>query len=478
VGTDDSAYANKIGTNALGTAAIPNGSDGIMVFEGDHQVGAVGEGANLISGNIGNGILFGVQAGSNNHVTGNKIGVSQAGTSGISNAGDGIQNLGADSVVIRDNLIGANAGDGIEINTNANLIADNYIGSNTAGADLGNGGAGVNVVSGSDNDIRGSTVGNVIGFNDTGIALRLGATITDVSDCFIGTNPAGADLGNDNNGISISGSTNLIGDIVGGGSNGNVIGWNGGHGIFIDGPSNLVFGNYIGTNPAGAVLSNTDNGIEVRSRLNWIGAPALPIPSTVLPDYANEIAFNDGVGVYVRSDAATNNPIRGNSIHDNAALGIDHKPDGMSLNDPGDFDAGPNNGQNYPEIDPGSVYYNSATGLLDVTYRVDTDATAATYPLLVDFYLADAAQEEGEVWLATDSYTSATMSKTVSLPVNIAYIAAGVYLVAAATDSSGGIGNTSEFSPPEPVPEPGGWSLCVAGFVLWGLRRRRVTGGS
>ena len=50
------------------------------------------------------------------------------------------------------------------------------------------------------------------------------------------------------------------------------------------------------------------------------------------------------------SDGSSNNRITGNSIHDNGGLGIDLGSDGVTLNDVGDGDAGPNNLQNYPVL--------------------------------------------------------------------------------------------------------------------------------
>jgi hypothetical protein len=468
-GTGGAAYANRIGTNAPGTAAIPNGLDGIAIADGDHVLGAVGERANLVSGNLGRGIVFGTLAGNNNDVVGNRIGVDQNGAVGIPNGGDGIQIAGGQCVV-SDNLIGSNGGDGIEIATNANLILDNYIGTNPTGTDLGNQGIGIHVVDGSNNDIQGSTTGNVIGFNDTGILLSSLASLTYIADAYIGTNASGANLGNDNDGIEVDGNTNQIGDTALGASAGNIIGWNGGNGVTLDGPANIIWGNYIGTDTSGAGMPNGVHGIDIRSRSNEVGATASTAPASI-PDLSNLIAFNTRAGVNVINDGSTNNPIRGNSIHDNGALGIDLDPAGVTPNDPGDPDSGPNHRQNHPEIVVGSVDWDLATSQLTVRYSVDSLVSSSTYPLEIDFYLADASLREGEIWLGRDSYPVPSVLTTLFLTTVVA-VPNGSHLVATATDSAGGIGSTSEFSPPEPVPEPGGWSLTVGALALAWLRRR------
>src|SRR5207249_3160205 len=64
----------------------------------------------------------------------------------------------------------------------------------------------------------------------------------------------------------------------------------------------------------------------------------------------NTIAFNGGEGVRLTGSTTVNNAIRGNSIYSNAALGIDLNSAGVTLNDVGDPDTGPNNLQNFPVI--------------------------------------------------------------------------------------------------------------------------------
>ena len=86
-----------------------------------------------------------------------------------------------------------------------------------------------------------------------------------------------------------------------------------------------------------------------------------------------------------------------------------------------------------------------------ITYRVDTNPANATYPLSVEFFEADADNQEGQTFLGRDSYSATDhsgcgtppCSKTVTF-VGALGLSPGDRLVATATDTDG---NTSEFSP-------------------------------
>lgn len=83
---------NRIGTNAAGSAAIPNGGAGIYfaAVSNSRIGGGVAGESNLVSGNLLAGIL--VHGPSNGiSILGNLIGTTAAGLAGIPNQGDGIQ---------------------------------------------------------------------------------------------------------------------------------------------------------------------------------------------------------------------------------------------------------------------------------------------------------------------------------------------------------------------------------------------------
>lgn len=114
---------NRIGTNADGTAALPNDGYGIA-FEmtPTHFLGsddgaappACGGGCNLISGNTlgGVGLLNEATA---IHVTFNLIGLTKDGTMPLPNGGPGVNVVGGNDNMIVGNLVAFNAGPGVRV---------------------------------------------------------------------------------------------------------------------------------------------------------------------------------------------------------------------------------------------------------------------------------------------------------------------------------------------------------------------------
>ena len=168
---------NEIGTNAAGTAALPN-AEGLQIANADGlQIGGTAPGAgNLISGNGQFGISIGYTTGGT--IQGNKFGTDVTGTYAIPNAPGSVALLlqrsvsgftvGGTTAAAR-NVISGNGGVGIETDgygVVGNLVEGNYIGVNAAGtAALPNAGDGINIAgSALDNTIGGiaSVAGNVI----------------------------------------------------------------------------------------------------------------------------------------------------------------------------------------------------------------------------------------------------------------------------------------------------------------------------
>jgi hypothetical protein len=191
---------NVIGLDAAGTAAQPNGTAGDK-FDGLNLSGATTSTvrANTISGNERNGIF--IDGGAfDNIIAGNKIGTDVSGLVAIPNGTgklegrDGIQcsvtgghhNIIGGTDPLDANVIGGNTRAGIFFNGSAcynNEVYGNYIGTNSVGADLGNGSlfmggdagdAGVEIEDGAhDNIVGGTAVGqpNVVRFNMYGVRL-------------------------------------------------------------------------------------------------------------------------------------------------------------------------------------------------------------------------------------------------------------------------------------------------------------------
>jgi titin len=301
-----------------------------------------------------------------------------------------------------------------------------------------------------------------------GIRL-LDATDTVLQCNFVGTDTTGTQsFGNAGDGVSLGHASGVsLGSADP--THANVISGNLQSGIRIDGESGSVnvLGNYIGTNATdGALLGNGGAGVDLfNGDSNRIGTFAA----------RNRIRGNGG-GAVVVSGTAVDNPIRFNSISDNGAHGIDLV--GALLedaNDPLDADEGPNRLQNWPEM--ASVGYQAGSNELIAVFSVPTAPANATYPLAVDFYVADALDEEGDVYVGTSTYSADDFAAGVVTRTFLAQgaVAAGDSIVATATDADGA-GNTSEFSDEfAVVPEAGtvaSWTAAIASIAGLAYARR------
>jgi hypothetical protein len=179
-------------------------------------------------------------------------------------------------------------------------------------------------------------------------------------------------------------------------------------------------------------------GIHISSgQNNLIGGPT--------PNAANIIAYNAALtggtpaGVGITGPTATGNQVRQNSIFANTGLGFDLGLNGATPNDPADADGSPNNLQNFPILSVVKVRANT----LEITYAVDSSTANSAYPLTIEFYRADADGEEGQTFIAEDSYTAAEAqtTKTIVIP-RPSWLLATHQVTATATDANG---NTSEF---------------------------------
>ncbi|MEJ7590080.1 MAG: LamG domain-containing protein [Planctomycetaceae bacterium] len=156
----------------------------------------------------------------------------------------------------------------------SNTVQGNYIGTNAAGtADLGNGGSGVSVQSGSPgNRIGGSAAGagNVISGNDQ-YGISTSGSGTFIPGNLIGTNAVGtAAVGNTFDGILSTGIGTHIGGSVSGARN--VISGNLRNGILMSSSYTVVSGNFVGTNASGTgALLNSISGIQSSGSNNLFG---------------------------------------------------------------------------------------------------------------------------------------------------------------------------------------------------------------
>jgi len=236
----------------------------------------------------------------------------------------------------------------------------------------------------------------------------------------------GSNAGNAN-GLSISAGNSIVRGLVINRFSDNGIGIAGGG-------ENTIEGNFIGTDITGTVsLGNGNAGTYVGSNNNIIGGTT--------SEAGNIIAFNYGVGVGVWG--GTGNSILYNSLYSNTYLGIDLGNFGVTPNDPGDADSGPNNLQNFPEI---VVIAIDESGDLWIDYFVDSYPAYSTYPITVQFFKAD-NEGEGQIYFGTDTFSEANYydgNKSANLGnADELGVSDGDLIVVTDTDDNG---NTSEFS--------------------------------
>jgi len=164
---------NFIGTNAQGTAAVPN-TYGILFDDGSryNDIGGYEPGAgNLLSGNSGYGVFIYNLGTTENNVIGNLIGTDKTGTMAVPN-GNGIVADGvAKNHFIDSNIISGNIQQGIAIHvagTDSHKITRNKIGTDISGNNpLPNGEDGIRIAEGCSWNIIGilPDSGNVIAHN-------------------------------------------------------------------------------------------------------------------------------------------------------------------------------------------------------------------------------------------------------------------------------------------------------------------------
>ena len=456
----NTVVGNYIGTDVSGTKAVPNAYAGVRVEARSNLIGGVTAGSgNVISGNGQEGIwLVGTNGSAvGNVVQGNFVGLDVTGMNSLGNGNAGVaisdaaaNQIGGATAGAR-NVISGNGNNGMFLigsSAVGNVIQGNYIGTDKTGSvAVGNVQDGIVLQNVSSNQIGGSAsgAGNLISGNnangnDSG---NNGITIANASWNIIQGNRIGTDaggavgLGNSWDGIYMqNANSNQIGGTVAGA--GNLFSANGREGIYLGGASrNVIQGNFIGTKADGtSALGNRLHGIDLDagSTNNTIGGAAAGAGNLIA--FAVTTAYD---GVRVRT-GSFNNLISGNSIFNNAYLGI-------YLGETNNVDCqsgvaanAANASQNYP------VLTNVSSGTVTRIRGTLDSGAGKTY--LLQFFSSPTGNAtgygEGKVFLGQTNLTlGATICSsnfTVSLPVSVP---AGWVVTSTATDPAN---NTSNFS--------------------------------
>jgi streptogramin lyase len=256
---------NYIGTDLTGTVALPNHDNGVIALTGVSEIQILD---NLISGNGQDGVM--IQGGNGGLIAGNWVGTDATGTFALGNVEEGID-IGSLStgIVIGGataadrNVVSANGSSGIGLGSVGNFtVSGNYVGTNAAGSaivdprgvPLGNALFGILLGVTTGDTVGGMVGGNIISGNRTsGVEIIDNSSQIQVQGNFIGTDVTGTlAMGNTGPGIVIGAGCHDI--TVGGPSaaDRNIIAasYTDG-GIIIFGASNVVQGNYIGTDITG-----------------------------------------------------------------------------------------------------------------------------------------------------------------------------------------------------------------------------------
>ena len=333
---------NYAGLNAAGTAALGNGTAGILISTSSATiVGTNGDGVgdsvegNVSSGNGWDGVRIVDTGNTGTIVAGNYLGTDATGVSSIRNGFAGVAvhagvadvriGTNADGVsdTLERNILAGNQNEGVWIRgTNNVTVAGNFIGLNVNGTALANGQAGV--------DINGAAINSLIGTNSDGVRDDVERNI-----------------------ISSSGTV----------------------GVFVRDSgtaNNRIVGNYIGTDATGSTaMGNTDDSIRVTS-----SAAGTQITNNVIA------ASTAGDGIEV-SSAGSGTTIRGNLIglaaNGTTALG-NLRASLYVLNTSGVTVGGPNlsdrNIVSAGQIFNGVQFSGSSNGIIQNNY-IGTDQTGS-----------------------------------------------------------------------------------------------------
>ena len=362
--------------------------------------------SNFITGNGGYGIWLRPGA-ADNLVNGNAI--ESNGLVGLF-----IQGPGNDVV---DNVISGNIGAGVRIAGNdadENTVRANYIGTNSDATEEN-------------------------GNSQQGIVVQTGADETTIGG--FGLGDANYVSGNDGAGIVINDSENayVLFNFVGEGSTGADLG-NGGPGIQIgNGGSHTIEGNTVAFNGSDPAGTYKDGITLLNSSFNQISG--------------NYISANVAAGVAIPTISGgpgTDNAISGNSVENNGGLGIDLGSVGVTANDSGDADTGPNDLQNFPVIDSAIVRQDG--DYADITVSGTLESEVGQY-YQIEFFSSDTCDDsgygEGSEVIGSGVFEIPAGDTSVDFEYTAEGYSFGEFVTATATQAFGE-GATSEFS------------LCVA----------------
>ena len=420
------------GLISMGKVNRGNSGGGVRVTRGPGTIIGTAAGGNTISGNTGSGIRVAGPAGTAPLIRGNRIGTDPTGTMGRGNR-RGVEVFGGSTAVVgtpgagNGNVISGNTGDGVVAGGDT-VIENNLVGVDpTASFVIGNGNAQLLV----DPDGLGPNPPVV---QESG-CCHTGITVTAPNNTVRGNVVGGSSANTQHPGIASRGAA---------------------------GPPNVIEDNFVGVNAAGTIALPNGVGVATFGAVGTIvrrnllahnllaGAFLVESSQGVILGGGNaadgNTIRNNPTGVIVGyNDADTGRAtILSNRISGNTGTGIDLGWNGVTDNDGGDGDAGPNGQQNFP------VLANASNGgpATTVDYTLDSLQINANHVIQV-FASAACGPRSGERLVGSvTQQTNGSGDASGQITLN-ELVAAGQVLTATATDAAG---NTSEFSACVTVP--------------------------
>jgi hypothetical protein len=281
----------------------------------------------------------------------------------------------------------------------------------------------------------GSAVRGLVVNEFTSSAIYAGSSVAiAIEGNFVGTDPSGRSARpNSFDGIfGFGGSGTTVGGVEP--ADRNLISGNGRAGV---GSNDYMYvrGNYIGTTANGrSPLGNGEFGVNLY---------AATTPNAVT---GNVIAHNSVAGVRLLN-ASPGSPISRNSIFRNG-IGIDLNGDGVTLNDQGDMDPGPNGLQNTPVVKAAKTTGRATKVRARLHSSQDTQ-------FLVEFFSNPVSERGGRTFIGQKQVTT-TSDNDVTFAFKPRKRVRGKrrFITATATALGAGDGATSEFSAPRKVKRP------------------------
>lgn len=309
------------------------------------------------------------------------------------------------------------------LNSNNCIITNNTIN--------GTFGYGVSVFTGTlpSAGVSGTVSGNIINAITTNKGIGLGSVsgITVSNNRLFSSNGCGIELYQGN--AAADNFSNVVSN--------NILSGGTGTGICLEG--NLGFQTRDNMIQGNAISNMGLFGIRIRSTAATGGTSGNVVTG-------NTITSNSRDGVAIIGVNTQNNAVYANAISGNGGLGIDLIDDGVTANDAGDGDTGPNGLQNFPVI----------SGVVGTTVNFVLDTTANANGYRIDFYNNPGGVDptgfgEGQVHLGF--CIVATVSATIPNVCSVAGVNPATLRTTATRCTNGACttGATSEFSGPTSV---------------------------